>query len=81
IIIGQFYKDFDFEHLKYTTEIEMIIASDLTDREKNIVYNVIPLENEANTWAILFIEENQDIIQEYEKIVIPLVKNIFEALS
>ena len=82
IIMSQFYKDKTFQHRKYSIQREMIentyYDNELNESERNQIYNVIPMENDANSWAMLFIKENRKLVSYYESRILPLMSDLFK---
>ena len=55
IIMAKFYKDKIFEHKRYSLQVygieEMWEMGEIDTSQKNQLYNKIPMENDANSWA------------------------------
>lgn len=73
IAMAQYYKDKMFQHKKYSMQVNSLNKAYEEDyiswNKRNQKYNKIDMENDANSWAMLFILENPEVVKEYERVV------------
>jgi len=81
IIMAKFYNDKTFEHRKYSLQVDYIVNAwemgEISSAERNMFYNKISMENDANSWAMLFIEQNLEMVKVYETVMSQLVSDLF----
>ena len=79
--MAKFYNDKTFEHRKYSLQVDYIVNAwemgEISSAERNMFYNKISMENDANSWAMLFIKENLQMVKVYESIMSQLVGDLF----